>query len=367
MVKKTLGNFMVVCVFHHEHGSCGRGQPSRTWVTGLSGAVVPIVSGTIRANCKGEFMKLKRAIALLHLAVFAAVMAGCAGADGIDGVNGQNGTDGTNGTSGTNGSNGSDFPGPIPAAYTAADGILGGAAYAKWWTTDAGGSGTQPTTTAEADFYRCKACHAWDGMGNAASYANRTGQSTLNAARPDVSSVNLRSTPANQTFQGLFDLVDHAGGRDIDARDNTHPDYSTHLSTDQVWNIVKFMREEWVAPNLLYDITVTGPVMYVDRSVTPAVVVKPTITYSNIGFLGDEAAGGTLFTATCESCHGADGTAITIGSRTLGQFIREKPNEAWFKAKFGEAGFMTPGLVTATTDLQDLYAALANVTNFPDL
>jgi mono/diheme cytochrome c family protein len=164
----------------------------------------------------------------------------------------------------------------------------------------------------------------------------------------------------------LFDLVLHAGARDIDARDNTHPDYSTRLTTDQVWNIVKFMREEWVEPNLLYDIEVVGPVMYVDRSGIP-VVVAPTITYSNVGALGDETAGGTLYTSTCSACHGADGTTLDLGGRTLGRFVREKPNEAWFKAKFGEPGtIMTPGLVTVTSDLQDLYAALANATNFPN-
>jgi len=53
---------------------------------------------------------------------------------------------------------------------------------------------------------------------------------------------------------------------------------------------------------------------------------------------------------------------------SLGQFVREKPNEAWFKAKFGEPGTgMDPGIVTATSDLQDLYRALANSANFPDL
>ncbi|MEJ2240330.1 MAG: c-type cytochrome [Gemmatimonadales bacterium] len=314
-------------------------------------------------------MSLKRLTGLLFLACFAVVVAiGCAGADGINGTDGVDGADGADGADGMDGTDGTDFPGPVPAEYTAADGILGGAAYSKWWTTDAGGSGTQPTTTAEADFYRCKACHAWDGEGNAASYANRTGQSTLNPARPDVSLVNLRSTPANQTYEGLFDLVMHVGARDIDARDNTHPDYSLELTTDQAWNIVKFIREEWVAPNLLYDIEVSGPVMYVDRSVDPPVVVAPTVTYTNVGALGDEVAGQALFASTCGGCHGADGTAHDLEGRSLGQFVREKPNEAWFKAKFGEAGTgMTPGLVTAISDLQDLYAALANATNFPDL
>jgi hypothetical protein len=126
------------------------------------------------------------------------------------------------------------------------------------------------------------------------------------------------------------------------------------------------MREEWVEPSLLYDIEVSGPVMYVDYSGVP-VVVAPTITYSNIGALGTESAGQTLYAATCASCHGADGTLINIGGRSVGEFVRDKPNELWFKAKFGEPGSMAPGLVTATSDLQDLYAALANATNFPDI
>jgi mono/diheme cytochrome c family protein len=311
-------------------------------------------------------MGLKRAVGLFCAACFTVLlMTACQGADGINGTDGMDGQDGMNGQ---DGQDGVDFPGPIPAEYTAADGILGGAAYSKWWTTDAGGSGTQPTTTAEADFYRCKACHAWDGMGTAASYANRTGQSTLRASRPDVASVNLRSTPANQTYLGLFDLVMHVGARDIDARDNTHPDYSPYLTTEQAWNLVKFMREEWVAPNLLYDIEVTGPAMYVDYTADPDTVVAPTVTYSNVGALGDEANGQTLYTSLCETCHGADGTDEDLGGRSLGQFVREKPNEAWFKAKFGEPGTgMAPGLVTELSDLQDLYAALANAANFPDL
>lgn len=258
--------------------------------------------------------------------------------------------------------------GDPPAGYVAADGVAGGAAYSKWWTTDGGGSGTQPTTTAAADFYRCKACHAWDGLGRAGSYANRTGQSTGRATRPDVASINLRSTANAEGYQELFDLVRHVGARAIDAADNTHPDFSTGLSDTQVWNLVKFMREEWVAPNLLYDLAVSGPAMYWDYSVVPAVVVAPTLTYSNVGALGDETNGQALVQARCASCHGVDGTDLDIGGRSLGQFVRENPNEAWFKAKFGEAGTgMAPGLVTVTSDLQDLYAALANATNFPDL
>jgi cytochrome c553 len=219
-----------------------------------------------------------------------------------------------------------------------------------------------------ADFYRCKACHAWDGLGNAASYANRTGQSTLRATRPDVSSVNLRSSAVAHTVQALFDLVVHSPGRTIDATDNTHPDYSPDLTVAQVWNLVKFMREEWVDPGLLYDLEVSGPTMYVDYTVDPPVVVPPILTYSNVGALGDAANGNAVYAADCASCHGADGTTLDLEGRSLGLYAREKPNELWFKAKFGEAGTgMNPGLVSATSDLQDLYAALADETSFPPL
>jgi hypothetical protein len=183
-----------------------------------------------------------------------------------------------------------------------------------------------------------------------------------------VSSVNLRSTIAASTYQEIYDLVAHQGGRDIDASDNTHPDYSGFLTEGQVWNLVKFLREEFVSPSDLYDIEVSGPQMYVDYTQDPPVVVAPTITYSNIGAAGVASRGNTIYSERCGSCHGADGTALDIGGRSVGQFVREKPNEAWFKAKFGEAGKgMAPGLVSDLQELQDLYAALVVVADFPNL
>lgn len=306
-------------------------------------------------------MHHRRILALL----LSVAVASCTGADGLTGPAGPAGADGADGTDGTDGAPGADWPGPAPAGYTAADGILGGSAYSKWWVADADGSGTQPATTAGADFYRCKACHGWDGQGNAASYAARTGQSTLNANRPDVSSANLRATAISESYQELFDLIARPGARGIDAADNNHPDYDAVLTDAQIWNLVKFMREEWVAPSELYDIEVMGPVMYVDYTQNPPVVVAPTITYSNVGAKGNEANGQGIYTSACQSCHGVDGTSVDIEGHTLGWYTRNKPYETWFKAKFGEPGAMEPGLVTELSDLQDLYAALANATNFP--
>lgn len=304
---------------------------------------------------------------LLMLCAIWFALGACEGDEGPMGPAGPTGPAGSDGADGPPGTDGADFPGPLPQAYIDADGILGGAAYSQWWVTDAGGSGASGATV-PADFHRCKACHAWDGMGNAASYADRTGQSTLTATRPDVSAVNLRSSAVSNTVQALFDLVVHTPGRTIDATDNTHPDYSDVLTVGQVWNLVKFMREEWVEPSLLYDLEVSGPAMFVDYTVDPPVVVKPTLTYSNIGALGDAGNGAIVYAAGCASCHGADGTALAIEGGSLGGFVRSKPYEAWFKIKFGQPGTgMSPGLVTETSDLQHLYAAIADPVAFPDL
>jgi mono/diheme cytochrome c family protein len=253
-----------------------------------------------------------------------------------------------------------------PPEYTAANGFLGGAVYSKFWTTEAGGSGTEPTVPS-ADFIRCKSCHAWDGLGNAASYANRAGQSTGKSTRPDVSSVNLRSTIAGSTILELFNLAEHSWGRPLNAASNDMPSYQSAMITEQKWNLVKFMKEEWVEPAELYDLTVTGPPIYWDQNSGSA--VAPILEFSNIGKDGNAANGDALYAAKCAGCHGADGKAFTVGGLTgVGQFVRQKPHEAWFKVKFGEPGTgMSPGgLITTTSDLKDLYKAVTNTVAYPD-
>jgi cytochrome c553 len=293
-----------------------------------------------RGTSNREYVMSKRMLLLLSMVAAGVLITGCAGDDGTDGA---------------------DYPGPIPAAYTAADATKGGAAYSKWYVADADGQGTlvDYSLTVAADFVRCKACHAWDGMGNNASYANRTGQSTGVASRPDVSSLDLRNTIRAVSPQYLFDMVKGAGGRNADTAGNGHPDYSTLLTDSQIWNLVKFMREAWVSPDTLYRIAVDGPPVYWNGSAA----VPPTVTYFGIGADGDATAGDTVFSNSCATCHGADGTS---SATHLGFFLRSKPNELWFKARFGESGFMLPGIVTSTTDLLNLYTALTNSTNYPD-
>lgn len=258
-------------------------------------------------------------------------------------------------------------PSYLPAEYLAADGIAGGVAYSQWWVTQAGGDGTlgDYSVTTNAEFSRCKTCHAWDGLGNAASYANRTGTSTGAAGRPDVSSIDLRASVATLTPIELFDAIQNPGGRDVNVTGNGHPDYSALLTDAQVWNIVKFMREEWIMPEELYRLSVDGPPVYWDGA-----AVSPSLHFFGIGAGGDEVNGDTIYAATCAACHGADGTSISLGGASLGGFLRSKPHELWFKVKFGQISSssdeaMEPGLLTDTANLRDLYRALTDVTAYP--
>jgi len=249
----------------------------------------------------------------------------------------------------------------IPAEYTNANGILGGAAYSQWWVTDAGGSGGL-NITVSSDFARCKACHAWDGLGNAASYANRTGLSTGNSNRPDVSSVNIRSTTVATSASQLYMLIEHSWGRPMDAASNEMPNYKLNMTSAQIWNLVKFMKEELINPAELYDLVVSGPPITTSGS--------PTLTYSNIGKDGNVTNGNALISTKCVTCHGSDGKLLpdVDGESGIGKFVRKKPNEAWFKIKFGEPGTgMNPGqLVTSTSDIKDIYKALINTSTYPD-
>jgi hypothetical protein len=179
-----------------------------------------------------------------------------------------------------------------PPEYTAADGIVGGTMYDKFWTPETGWNQADPnlaTFNSFGDFFRCKQCHAWDRKANTASYIGRAPRTT----RPNVSSENLIEHAEHHTPQELFDaLSSSAGRRSVSADLSTYdpatnstvgdqmPDLSEIMTDAQIWDLVKFLKEEANDTDLLYDVSTTG--------------TYPTgsVTYSNIG------AGGTVLPAT---------------------------------------------------------------------
>jgi mono/diheme cytochrome c family protein len=256
------------------------------------------------------------------------------------------------------------YPDP---AFELASGINGGTMYDKFWTPETGWNQSDPNLTQFdnfSNFFRCKQCHAWDRLGNSASYISRAPSTT----RPNVSSLNLKTATAAMDEQELFDaLWSSTGRRPVSADLSTYdpatnstvgdqmPDLSDIMTEEQVWDLVKFLKEEAIDTDLLYDGTTVG--------------TYPTgsITYSNIGAGGNASNGDALYTANCAACHGTDGRAFLVdGSFSVGSFLRAKPYEVQHKVKFGQPGTAMGSLLTDVGDILNLYLALTNATTYPD-
>jgi mono/diheme cytochrome c family protein len=135
------------------------------------------------------------------------------------------------------------------------------------------------------------------------------------------------------------------------------PNFSEFMTDEQVWDLVKFLKEEALDTDELYDFTTSGS--------------YPTGTWTsmNLGKDGDAASGNTMYAdANCAFCHGADGTEIIVdGSFSVGSFFRQKSNEAQHKVKFGQLGTQMLNLgITSVDDMKDLYKAMADETMYPD-
>ena len=259
---------------------------------------------------------------------------------------------------------------PDREAYDKAEISEGGIMYDKFWSKESGYDQTDPniaTLNEYKDFFRCKQCHGWDGLGSEGAYINRSPKTT----RPNVHSLNLYELAQTKTPKELFDAMKETNGRrDIDTDLSTYdpanpatrgegdkmPNYSELLTDAQIWNIVKFMKEGMFDVTELYDADYTGA--YPNGS----------FDFSNIGTNGDEANGNKLYTdRNCALCHGADGSAIIMDGKTVGEFTRSKAYEVQHKVKYGQLGSSMGGEFDMTSsEMKDLYKALANETNFPD-
>lgn len=265
---------------------------------------------------------------------------------------------------------GDDLTGPDagPREFAAADGINGGLMYDLFWAQRTGFDqldANLATFAASSNFFRCKQCHGWDGLGSQGAYASR-GPKT---SRPNVSALNLRTIAADRSPQQLFDALKRSSGRrgleaDLASYDpatnpttgDLMPDYGEILTDGQVWDLVRYLKVDALDTSELYDITVVGA------------YPNGAVTYSNIGKGGDAARGHELFAGTCAFCHGSDGTAILVdgGSYTVGRHLRKKPYEDQHKIKFGQPGTNMISILTDPEDIKALYKALTDTSRYPD-
>jgi thiosulfate dehydrogenase len=263
-------------------------------------------------------------------------------------------------------------------AYDAADRINGGRLYDKFWADET--NFTSPVDvsiklsdiTDYGDFYRCKQCHGWDQIGSMGAYIDR-GPKT---GRPDVSSVDLTHLK-NEAIRTVFDKIKHTAGAVVDpARTadglnsslggNNMPDYGKIFTDDQIWDLVKFLREGAFDTKQLYTLNTTGTYPSGSR------------TFTDVGAGGNVAAGVTFYEANCAGCHGINGrddgnNIIAINAsigRSMGEFVREKPYELQHKAVHGNLGSNPQmlGVGNATLDdIKNMFFALSDATEYPDL
>jgi thiosulfate dehydrogenase len=256
---------------------------------------------------------------------------------------------------------------PSVEAYSIADQANGGIMYDKFWAAESSfdqSDANLATIDGNSNFFRCKQCHGWDGLGNKGAYISRAPRTS----RPNVSGLNLFEMGQTKSAQELFDDLSKTSGRrsistDLSTYDpdtnkaegDKMPNLTEILTDAQIWDLVKFMKEGMLDVSQLYDAEYTG--------------TYPTgsMAISNVGKDGDAAKGKSYYSSNCASCHGADGTTLLMEDMTVGQFTRKKANEVQHKVHYGQLGSPMSGAFSITTaEMKDLYKALANETDFPD-
>ncbi len=249
--------------------------------------------------------------------------------------------------------------------FVSADGINGGKSFDKFWSPQAGWSQTDANIAkfnAKSSFFRCKGCHGGDLLGREGVYISRN----ATASRPHISPKTLRYIVAESTPQQLFDAIKRPTNRrnldfDLATYDPVNnydegdkmPNFGAIMSDAKIWELVKYLKTEAIDVSLLYDRQTSGE------------YPTGTIVYSNIGKDGDAAKGDVIYANKCGWCHGSDGGLIRLGSYGVGGFVRNRPDEAQHKIKFGQLGSTMGSIITKSSEMKDLYMAMANADKYP--
>ena len=260
------------------------------------------------------------------------------------------------------------------ADYDSADGINGGMLFDKFYATSASAEDTTPefsnafgldlsNIAAAGDFYRCKQCHGWDRLGRKGAYINRAPKA---GKRPNVSRVNLALAAKTDSPEELFArIASPRVPRPADFDPKTYdpatenpagdlmPAFGKIFTEGEIWDIVKFLKENAYDTTALYDLKTEG--------------TYPTgvVSYAELGRDGDAPVGRTVFEDKCADCHGDDGLEIDLGGKSVGQFLRTKAYEVHHKVGFGQLGSAMGPTKLSPEKMKNLYKALADETAFP--
>lgn len=258
--------------------------------------------------------------------------------------------------------------------YESAEGINGGMLFDTFYATSAKKKATLPKFSntfrvdlskigAGGDFYRCKQCHGWDRLGSKGAYIGRAAKA---GKRPNVSGANLALTAKTYSPKKLFARIaapEKARPADFDPKmydpsstnpvGDRMPAYSKIFSEAEIWDVVKFLKENAYDTTALYELKAEGT------------YPSGSVSYADIGRDGNAKAGRTVFEKQCGHCHGDNGLDIDLGGKSVGQFLRTKAYEVHHKVGFGQLGSTMKPTKLSPGQMRDLYKALADTAAFP--
>lgn len=297
--------------------------------------------------------KLSNVLTLVACTIVFAFITGCEGPTGPIGPKGDTGDSGPTGASGAscdvvdngNGTFTMTCPGstPVtfgeaeePSAYINADMRRGGLLYDKYWKVTGGvePSGEHvlyPSLGAKtgADTWRCKECHGWDYLGKDGRYSGGSHYTGIKGLYPAT----------NSLWKAFMIIKDE------------HNFDPAELPDTEIWDLVKFYREGLIDINTILNKDGT---FYGD--------ISSGNTLYNNGIPGVDGGGKTT-SASCTSCHGADGTnEIVTGFDAFPGFLsNDNPQEFLHKVRFGHPGSSPamPGSEEIAGSIRDLAALSA--------